>query len=195
MDSNLLYKFTLIDSINVVVKTDAEVFFALESKPIFTSYGNALFNYTSKRIFPGEILNTCSQRIQNLSDYILNPQIYENYNDYLHDEFSGLIHEEQINGDRDFVYVERWSLCTKIPLEEFLQLFLTFEEYLKKWSNTDFLINTIKDKFIYLKNNEFRNNYKPIPIDAFSYILFWLEDKSMEMEPDVFIKSLELPKF
>jgi len=108
-------------------------------------------------------------------------------------DFYGLNYEQITYCDYKYTYFERWGVCTRITTVEFLSIFLEMHAFLLRYNRRQ-VIELIYSIFLDLKSGNLDSEIWNVRnINEKDNIVFILNQESLAMEFDDFIKKLEFP--
>ena len=169
----------------------------LDSDDRFKAYGVSLFSIAISRMFGGyNFLAVNKVYINYLTNLIANKNYRVTNDEGIEIEYDfGWQHEVYVEVAHDFVYIEKWGICTRIMTEELLGIFQEIESFLNRWKSKEMLMAQVKNAFALEAQKKSEKNYF-IKIESGidkDQIWIMLNEDDFEMDANEFVQEIKFP--
>ncbi len=128
---------------------NGKVYFGVESTSEFKTYGVALLDVSLYFMYGDNNLiienerhiEFIKARLEKERERSMNSSQFFNEVEYAY----SWQNELYVEMEKDQVYIEKWSLCTRLTLSEYLELFKSIQDFLLRWRKKEQLVQALKD--------------------------------------------------
>ena len=187
----------IISEYKIRIDRERNIGFVVDSTSDFKCHGVSLFNMSIFRMYGNTNFLISNNDYINYLSNLMSNRDYQIFNDDgipISYDFCWQ-HEIYVEILSDCVYIEKWGLCTKIKLEEFIEVFNDIQHFLKRWKSKGVLISQIKDAFTLKDSKEARELFfiKTESEINNDQIQLMLNESDFEMDINEYIKTLNFP--